>query len=620
MCAIIGMAACEPIRNANWLRYGRDLMRHRGPDGYGEWTSKDSRIFLGHRRLAIFDLSADGAQPMGSNDQDLQIVFNGEIYNYLELKSELQSKGYRFKSQTDTEIVLAAYHYWGKNFLDRLNGMFAIALYDSRNKKLLLARDRAGEKPLFFKHEKGVSLKFSSELKGLFADPECDRKINEASLNFYLTLGYVPFGMCIIEDYEKLMPGHAIEFDTSNGETTKWQFWKAPTNKLTALTSSHLLLERLEELLETSVKRQLQADVSVGVLLSGGVDSSLIAAYAARNKSKIKTFNISFPGYQKFNEAPHARLIAEHFDTEHYELEANPIAADLISRLATQFDEPMADSSMIPTFMVSEMVRKECTVALGGDGGDELFGGYGHYQRILQLGQISKFLPAPIRKFMGKFATDQLPIGFRGRNWLQGLNFDPKTSLPLRSTFFDQKAKEALIQKNVPTDEETFDPVRSAIVETTDLVERATQLDFALYLASDILVKVDRSSMLNSLEVRAPFLDRELIEFAFSKVPSSSKVGFGKKKILLQQLAQKVLPSSFELNRKQGFSIPLASWLKEGPFRDLFMDVLFDNGCAFDQSMIKQLFVGQDQGHSNSERLFNLVLFELWRREYKVTF
>jgi asparagine synthase (glutamine-hydrolysing) len=341
---------------------------------------------------------------------------------------------------------------------------------------------------------------------------------------------------------------------------------------------------------------------------------------AVRASSQVQTFTIGFPGHGKLDESEHACLIAHHFGTRHTELMAEDATADLLPRLARQFDEPMVDSSMIPTFLVSQLVRQHCTVALGGDGGDELFGGYWHYSRLQWMQQKLGLIPRPLRKGVALAAEKLLPVGVKGRNWLQGLGVDLENGLPLIASCFDASTRKRLLAAHPDWPLVAESVVRSRVPVHPDLLQRATRMDFGNYLAEDILVKVDRASMLNSLEVRAPLLDYRLIEFAFGKVPSHLKVTVQNKKILLKRLTARVLPPEFDQQRKQGFSIPLGEWLKGGPFRALFNEVLRDPQCSFDAHTVDSLLRGQDKGRSNGERLFALVLFELWRREYGVAF
>ena len=619
MCGIIGIVSRANILKRDWLSLGRDTMTHRGPDDAGEWWSADGRVGLGHRRLSIIDLSPAGHQPMHDASGELSIVFNGEIYNFQDLRAQLITKGHAYRSHSDTEVILAAYREWGTDCLSHFNGMFAFALYDAKQQVLFVARDRAGEKPLFY-HQDDGELRFASELKALLVDHTLPRCIDPEALDCYLAMGYVPGERCILKGFNKLLPAHALLFDLQTDKSKMWRYWQLPELEVVKGDLDEVaLLDELEHLLEDSVRRQLVADVPVGVLLSGGVDSSLVTAMAVRALSKVKTFTIRFPGHARHDETEHARLIARHFQTEHIELEGLSATAELLPRLARQFDEPMLDSSMIPTYLVSQLVRQHCTVALGGDGGDELFGGYAHYSRLQWMQQNFGLIPLPMRRGISLAAGKGLPVGFKGRNWLQGLGVDLDHDLPLIACCFDPTTRQRLMttQKAWPLTAEGV--LRSRVPVHADLLQRATRMDFSNYLAEDILVKVDRASMLNSLEVRAPLLDYRLIEFAFGKVPSHLKATQTEKKILLKRLTARVLPPKFDRQRKQGFSIPLDVWLKGGPFQDLFSSVLLDSSCIFERGAVHGLLHGQTRGRSNSERLFALVLFELCRKEYSVS-
>ncbi|PCJ59297.1 MAG: asparagine synthase (glutamine-hydrolyzing) [Planctomycetota bacterium] len=622
MCGIIGILNKTPLQDRSWLSKGRDTMTHRGPDSSGEWWSKDGRVGLGHRRLSIIDLSPSGHQPMQDAKNELCIVFNGEIYNYIEIRNKLISKGHQFKSKSDTEVILEGYLEWGIDCISKFNGMFAFALFDSRNKTLLIARDRAGEKPLFYSLENN-SLCFSSELKGLMSNPNFNRYLDHEAFDCYLSMGFVPGELCLLKGVKKLPPAHALIYDLNNGQSKVWCYWELPELDESVNINQNVesdLLEELEQLLEDSVKRQLVADVPVGILLSGGVDSSLITAMATRATPNVKTFTVCFPNYGKFDESEHARLIAKHFKTEHIELQASEISVDLLPMLAKQFDEPMVDSSMIPMHLVSQLVRKHCKVALGGDGGDELFGGYGHYSRLLWLQKKLGWMPEGFRKIIAKSSSFLLPIGFKGRNWLQSLNTDFKSELPLIANYFDNKTRKRLMCDQSNWKLVAEDIRNGSIPKNEDLLQRSTRVDFENYLVNDILVKVDRASMLNSLEIRAPFLDYRLIEFAFKKVPSHLKSTIDQRKILLKKLTSKILPANFDQSRKQGFSIPLASWLQSGPWKKYFQEILLDsNNSFFNRNEVSKLLEGQSKGRSNSERLFSLVLFELWQKEYNVS-
>jgi asparagine synthase (glutamine-hydrolysing) len=365
------------------------------------------------------------------------------------------------------------------------------------------------------------------------------------------------------------------------------------------------------------------ADVPVGILLSGGIDSSLITAMAARVSPKpVKTFTISFPGHGSYDEGPYARLVADYFRTDHMELVAEPASVKLLPDLARQYDEPMADSSMVPTYLVSRLVRQHATVALGGDGGDELFGGYPHYVWIQQQEQIRRFIPKPLRAAVGYAAAEWMPVGLRGRNYLIGATADLQMSIAHVNLYFDHVTRARLLQPLVRQGafaHEAPELYRRSLCNASNSVMRqASEADLRTTLVDAYLVKVDRASMLASLEVRVPWLDHRLIEFAFGKVPDSLKATTSQRKILLRQIAKRVLPNTLDLSRKQGFSIPLASWLK-GEW-GVFMQEVLDaaDHQLFDPRVIRSLLEGQQRGLSNTARLFSLTMFELWRREYRI--
>ncbi len=618
MCGLVGVASAERLAERGWLAAASAKLEHRGPDGHGEWWSADGRVGLAHRRLAIIDLSAQGHQPMRLEARDLTIAFNGEIYNFMALRQELQSRGHTFTSGSDTEVVLAGYAEWGTDVLARLDGMFALAIHDGRDGSLFLARDRAGEKPIFYFHQ-GDRLVFGSELKALMECPGVPRRVDAEALDCYLSFGFVPGDRCILQGFRKLPPAHAMVFRGDGLAPRVWRYWHLPVPPpIQARIHEVGLLDELEGLLEGAVRRQLVADVPVGVLLSGGVDSSLVTAMAVRQAAKVRTFSVGFPGSAAHDESPHARAVAAHFDTEHFELQAEAVTAGLLTMLAKQFDEPVVDSSMIPTYLVTRLVRQHCTVALGGDGGDELFGGYRHYSRLLAMRDRAAFIPRLARRGIAALATSLLPVGTPGRNYAMQLGVDFNSDLPLLAGYFDPASRRRLLRGRGGRAAVAEGIFHSRVPEDPDLLQRATRADFGDYLPEDILVKVDRSSMLNSLELRAPLLAREVIEFAFGRVPSRLKVGAEGRKIMLQRLARRVLPPSFDATRKQGFGIPIQDWLRCGELRELFWDTLRAPDCIFDRRAVSKLFTAQDRGLVNGERLFALVMFELWRKAYSV--
>ena len=622
MCGIVGIASVGPIASRDELRRATLSLAHRGPDDAGEWWSADGRVGLGHRRLSVIDLSAGAHQPMIDSENSLSVVFNGELYNYRELRRELVADGRRFRTESDTEVLLAAYNKWGAACLSHLVGMFAFGLFDGLRQQLFMARDRAGEKPLFYTLEDDRTLRFASELRALIINPVLPRRIDLVGLDCYLAMGYVPGERCILHGTSKLPPAHALRFELGTGKLETWRYWRAPELVAddTPASADETVLDNLETTLAEAVQRELVADVPVGVLLSGGVDSSLVTAMATRAARSVKTFTVRFPGHPRYDETAHARLVARHFGTDHVELDAGQAPVAILSTFARQIGEPLADASLVPTYVLSQLVREHCTVALGGDGGDELFGGYRPYSRMLRLQTLSGWIPRAARGAVGRTAASLLPVGLRARNWFQSLNTDFNRDVPATSTLFDAGMRQRLMQDHSGWSL-AADQIRAERIPSTgDLLQRATRLDFENYLPDDILVKVDRASMAHSLEVRAPFLDRDVIEFAFARVPSRLKANRGSRKILLRRLCTRVLPSGFDQTRKQGFSPPLASWLALGPWRAYLRQILLEDGDGlFDRGTVRTLFDRHGSGVDHSGRLFALAMMELWRREFDAT-
>lgn len=621
MCGIIGIGSIEPVEKKDWLTLGRDSMRHRGPDSKGIFWSTDSRVGLGHRRLSILDLTEGGHQPMISQDKKVIIVFNGEIYNHSNLRSELISRGHLFASSSDTEVILASYKEWGNDCVTKLHGMFAFAIYDSLKSTILLARDRAGEKPLFYSIKNG-QLRFASELKALTSDKNLHRTVDRRAFDCYLSMGYIPGELCILKGFKKLPPAHTLCFNLKDGSYDVSSYWELPSqiDNIDEYNEEDLLSE-LEVLLEKSVRRQLIADVPVGLLLSGGVDSSLITALAARNGARPKTFTVGFRGNTEYDESTHAQLIAKHFDTDHTLLEADDVSPDVMLLLAKQYDEPITDSSMIPTFLVSQQIAKHCKVALGGDGGDELFGGYYSASRMANLQRTNAWLPLFIRKLISKAGLSVLPTEAKGRHLLNHLGIDINKDIPPFMPKFDSSSRSKLLgldSKDWSFVAEDIRRVRTP--QYRDAVQRITRFDFSNFMPEDILVKVDRASMLNSLEVRSPFLDVPVIDFAFQKVPSNLKATAFNRKIILKKLSSRLLPPEFDKQRKMGFGIPLDHWLSGGPWRRMFEEVLLDSGALFERNEVLNLFQSLDKGRPVKEHLFCLMQFELWRNEYNINF
>lgn len=619
MCGIVALASSEGRLSEELCVRMRDALCHRGPDDQGVWRSGDGAVILGHRRLSIIDLSPGGHQPMCDSAAACHVVFNGEIYNFQEVRDELAAKGRTFRSASDTEVLIEAYREWGTRCLSRLNGMFAFVLYDEAKRLIFAARDRAGEKPLFYRHAQG-RVAFGSELKALLTDPDMPRVVEPWALDYYLAFGHVPYDRCILSGVQKLPAAHALAYDVDQDILRTWPYWSLPAVANDLTTSVEDLTAMLEQRLLDSVRMRLIADVPVGVMLSGGLDSSLVTAMAARVKPRIKTFTIAFPGHGPYDEAPHAQLVADHFGTDHVVLPLEPATVDLLPVLAQQYDEPLADSSMVPTSIVSRLIRREATVALGGDGGDELFGGYPHHSWVQSQAHVQRFIPSAARPWMRAAMAAALPVGLKGRNYLLGLSGDQRYSIAQFNQLFDPTTRRLLLGRNgARPNALTPEQFKASLAEYEGSpLQMATRVDFRGYLPDDILAKVDRASMLHSLEVRAPWLDHRLIEFAFT-LPDHLRATATERKILPRRLAAQLLPSTLELTRKQGFSLPLDAWFS-GEWGDFTRQVLTDpQQQTFSPRIVNTLLAGQERGRGNMHRLFALTMFELWRRAYGVT-
>lgn len=619
MCGIVGVVGgrVEP----EVLTRMRDALAHRGPDDAGLWVSSDGTVGLAHRRLSILDLSGAARQPMADEAAGVRITFNGEIYNFQEVRRELEGLGHRFATRSDTEVILRAYVQWGTACLARLNGMFAFGIYDARTRQIFLARDRVGKKPLYYVDRPGY-FAFASELKALLVDRAQVYRVDLNGLNFYFAYGYIPGGQCVLRDVRKLPPGHALKYDLGTGQAEVWRYWAPPPPCAPerSLDEEALVCE-LERLLMDSVRLRMISDVPLGVLLSGGVDSSLIAAAAVTQSSgPVKTFTVAFPGEGIYDESAHARRIAAHLGTEHHELEAGPSGPDLLREMARQFDEPLADSSLLPTFLVSRLTRRHVTVALGGDGGDELFGGYGHYARAEEADRKYGWLPASFWSGMASAAA-RLPAGIRGRSHLVSLRGGVYRTAIYGTPYFDLDLRRRLFCRDalsfLQADLDAPERFKAELWQARRAgLDAMLRLDFETYLPDDILAKVDRASMRVALEVRAPWLDHRIAEFAFGRVPLEWKVRGGVTRRLQRALARRLLPADADLTRKQGFSVPLAQWVA-GPWRP-FMEALLRDASAphVDWGFVLRLWEGQRRGRSNGARLFALLMYELWWQAY----
>jgi asparagine synthase (glutamine-hydrolysing) len=615
----VGIAGVAPDFDESLVAAMRDSLAHRGPDAFGSWRSPDRQVLLGHRRLSIVDLSSSGAQPMVCDEGRLAIVFNGEIYNHQELREELRAQGASFRGRSDTEVLLNAYRHWREKCVHRLRGMFAFAIYDADEQTMFLARDRAGEKPLYWGERNGT-LVFASELKAIMLDPSQVRRIEPLSQLFYLSYGYVPAERCILKGIHKLQPAHWMKWSLLTKQVVMSRYWDVPPPVEQGLADKAALTTELHELLKRSVAEQLEADVPVAVLLSGGIDSSVVTAIAASvSRSKVRTYTVSIPGHPRFDEAKYAKRVSEHFDTDHMELALGEASIDVMRLLAGQFDEPICDSSMIPTYLLAKTVSEQCKVVLGGDGGDELFGGYRMYQGALKQTRLRSVLPGFTRSAVSLAARRWLPPGANGRNGLIGLRGEIADGIAQTGVMFDDGELHRLAPWAFGLAGDTSPKRwRRQLVEPGRGMPGAAMVaDFRSYMAEDILVKVDRASMLCSLEVRAPLLDYRIIEFAYRNVPNRFRATESERKLILKELAARLLPADLDLNRKQGFSIPLSQWLTRDVLRAWSEECREQIKAVLSEREVHAM-IAQERAEL-SERLFGLVLLTLWMRHYRIS-
>lgn len=620
MCGILGIVDRKGV-DENLLLQMRDVMVHRGPDDAGLWINRERTVGLGHRRLSIIDLSEAGKQPMSDCNKQIWVTFNGEIYNFQEIRDELKKKGYKFRSHTDTEIIANAYKEWGTDCLERFNGMFAFGIYDEEKKMIFIARDRVGKKPLYYSRQNG-GLRFASELKALMKDPSLPKEIDLQALNHYLTFGYIGGDLCIFKSIRKLPPAHAMTYDAIKDESRIWKYWEPPRFSGKILSEDELI-EDLEALLRDAVRLRMISDVPLGAFLSGGLDSSLVVAIMSKiSKDPVRTFTIGFEE-SRHNEVPFARIVADHFRTDHHEIIVKPDAFAILPELVRQFDEPFADSSMIPTYYVSKATREYVTVALSGDGGDELFGGYSQYQGTLVNHYMSQFIPLVFRKQIAKIA-ELLPQKIGARRHLSRVKYDPYDAFLDRcsSMYFNSLYRRSLLNSDVIDflGDSFMMPEtirrRHLIQATYDFINCLSHGDFKTYLPDDILVKVDRASMLVSLEVRAPFLDYRMVDFSFKNIPGNLKLKGVTLKYLLKKLAKRILPRELSLNRKWGFSIPAAEWFRRSLFPEIEKILLENRSGLFKKDYIDRLLAEHKSGTDHSGRIFALVVFLLWENMF----
>ena len=669
MCGIAGAAwsnEAAPV-SAETLERMTSAIRHRGPDDAGTYFSNAPSaaspfVFqqpamtlgpaaaLGFRRLSIIDLSA-GHQPLANEDNSVWIVFNGEIYNYQELRADLEARGHKFRTHTDTECIVHLYEELGPDCVHRLRGMFAFAIWDDRRKRLLLARDRVGKKPLFYRLDRG-QLTFASELKSLLLVPGAPRRLNVRAIDSFLCYQYVPHPDCMLLDYHKLPPGHVAVFE--NGMLEVRRYWEPPfetnsgarfqraregdeqkpTRTSTLETCSTWSADRwrkeLRNTLTEAVRLRMRSDVPLGAFLSGGIDSTIITGLMQEQSERpVHTFSIGFP-VKEFDERSFAREAAAHLKTEHHELVVEPNALDILPKLLWHYDEPFADSSAIPTMYLSEMTRQHVTVALSGDGGDEMFCGYTRYLAVKLASRFDR-LPGVLKKLLTAKLWQKIPSGAgktslrrRAKRFLRALGQTPEQRYLRWVGIFEESQRQELYTPEFARslgdqNAGVFLLDAYAACPSRDFVTRTTCADILSYLPCDILTKVDIASMAFSLECRSPFLDQEVIELA-ARMPIELKLhGNQGKQILIDTFAD-LLPPSIQHRRKMGFGVPLANWFR-GELKSFLHDVLFDSRTQsrgfFEPAAVQRLFdEHQQQKTDHSHRLWALLCLELWQRMF----
>jgi asparagine synthase (glutamine-hydrolysing) len=632
MCGIAGLIDLRPNRGATEvLRAICTRMTHRGPDGEG--IHVDGPVALGHRRLSIID-PAGGAQPMRNADGNLWVTFNGEIYNFQELRRELTSRGHRFDTRSDTEVLLRSYEEYGCGCVHKFRGMFAFAIWDAKERRLFMARDRVGKKPLYYA---GLDRQFvfASEVQALLAHPGIHREIEPSALDDFLTYGYVPSPKSAFRGVFKLPPAHTLTVDLGDESTEirprierYWQLAYAPKLELSEDDAAAALIESLTE----AVRLRLVTDVPLGALLSGGVDSSLIVALMSRlSDQPVKTFSVGFDE-QSFNELPHARRVARHCGTIHQELVVRPDALEILPTLVRHYGEPLADSSIIPTFHVARLTREHVTVALNGDGGDECFAGYERYlgDRMAEwYGRIPPKLRARVIEPCARLIPESLPAGHRLG---QAKRFLGAASQPWQHryvrwvSYFPHEAKDELYSADFSMHLGCYDAAawlteRLEALGRTGLSSSDSLLaaDVGSYLPEDLLVKMDIASMANSLESRSPLLDHRFMEFA-ARLPGKFKIRGTNLKYLLKKVAAPLLPPGMLNRRKMGLGVPVGSWLRS-QLRPLIDDVLLSPRAMSRGYFRPDAIRNMVREHANHERdhasrLWALLWLELWHREF----
>lgn len=628
MCGIAGFIDFHKKSTTSNIQSMIEPLNHRGPDGEGVslFKSKNAIIGFGHKRLSIIDLSQAGKQPMALNH--LHITYNGEIYNYQEIKNELLELGHHFNGESDTEMILHAYTEWGIKAVERFIGMFAIALFDEKKQEVVFIRDRAGVKPLFY-YQKNDLILFSSELKSFHEHPEFEKKLDLNAVAAYMQYGNVPTPHCIFKNCGKIKPGHYLKINLEKKSPQEIQYWNVYDfyNQPKLNLSFPEAKIQTKELLKSAFNYRMVADVPVGVFLSGGYDSTTVSSLIqAESTARLKTFTIGVPDIG-LNEAPYARDIAKHLDTDHTEINCTEQEAiEMIKDLPFFYDEPFADSSAIPTTLVSKAARKDVTVALSADGGDEIFGGYNRYDFMHRYGKTLNSIPKAVRKIlvgaMGNISSEKIPVlkdkyNFHNRyEKLKTVLNDPSEKeimLSLSQQFNDEQMKS--VMKSEFTSLPTMFQSKEMLEDFKSPLSYMMAIDFQTYMLDDILQKVDRATMTNSLEGREPMLDHRILEFA-AQLPDEYKYQNGIKKRILREITHDYIPKELLDRPKMGFAIPIAKWLKN-ELRDHVEEYLNEDRIEkqgiFNWEFITKLKMDFYKGRKEYDsKLWYFLMFQMW--------
>ncbi|MBI4893683.1 MAG: asparagine synthase (glutamine-hydrolyzing) [Acidobacteria bacterium] len=622
MCGIAGFVSSPGLSpDPGMLRRMCDRIAHRGPDGFGQFI--DTRAALGHRRLSIIDL-AGGSQPMTNEDGSLQVVFNGEIYNYLELRERLLARGHVFHTNSDTEVLLHLYEDEGERMPEFLNGMFAFALWDIPRQQILLGRDRLGKKPLYYSTSiPGVLLAFASELKAICELPGFDRAVDPTSVADFLALSYVPEPRTIFRKVSKLPAGSTLLI--GDGLHRERRYWALSYSE--DLSNLPQVMEELDALSADSVARRMISDVPLGAFLSGGVDSSAVVAYMARHApGRVKSFSIGFTS-KEFDETHYARMVAERYQTDHHEETVTPNISEMLDVLVRHFDEPFGDSSAIPTLYLSRMTRQHVTVALSGDGADEMFGGYRRYHYGVLEERIRSKFPSWFRRSAFRLAgrlypkLDFMPQVFRAKTLLTNLSLELGDAYYSSMSVFRDAALDRVLSPSLRSQMSGYnsrDVYRRRFLAHSSLppLQQLQTVDVETYLSGDILVKADRATMAYSLEGRSPWLDYRIAEFA-ARMPAAWKIEGASGKHIFKKTVEPLLPADVLWRRKMGFSVPLAEWFRTS-LKPVFEQAVLTSPVPYvEAGEARKLFEEHLSGLHNRDRwLWNLLMLSLWHREY----